>query len=48
MLTAAGAVTCFLSVTVLGLLLARPLAFALGVPPTVLPGRTAALARPTR
>jgi putative ABC transport system permease protein len=45
LLTVAGAVTCFLGVTVLGPLFARPLAFALGVPLAVLPGRTGALAR---
>jgi putative ABC transport system permease protein len=45
LVTAAGAVTCFLGVTVLGPLLARPLASAVGLPLTMLPGRTGALAR---
>jgi putative ABC transport system permease protein len=45
LLTVAGAVTCFLGVTVLGPLFARPLASALGVPLAVLPGHTGALAR---
>ena len=45
LLTVAGAVTCFLGVTVLGPLFARPLAFAVGVPLAVLPGRTGTLAR---
>ncbi len=41
----AGAVTCFIGATVLGPLLARPLASAVGLPLTALPGRTGALAR---
>jgi putative ABC transport system permease protein len=45
LLTVAGAVICFLGVTVLGPLFARPLASALGVPLAVLPGRTGTLAR---
>jgi putative ABC transport system permease protein len=43
--TVAGAVTCFLGVTVLGPLSARPLASAVGLPLAVLPGRTGTLAR---
>jgi len=45
LVTAAGAVTCFVGVTVLGPLLAKPLASVVGLPLTVLPGRTGALAR---
>ena len=45
LITAAGAVACFLGITVLGPLFARPLAFAVGLPLTRLPGRTGALAR---
>ncbi len=44
-LTAAGAGTCFLGVTVLGPGLARPLAWLVGLPLTRLPGRAGALAR---
>ena len=42
---AAGALTCFIGVTALGPLLARPLAAAVGLPLTTLPGRAGALAR---
>jgi putative ABC transport system permease protein len=45
LLTAAGALACFLGVTVLAPLLARPLGLAVGWPLTVLPGRTGTLAR---
>jgi putative ABC transport system permease protein len=45
LLTAVGAVACFLGVTVLGPLLARPLGLAVGLPLTALPGRTGALGR---
>jgi putative ABC transport system permease protein len=44
-ITAAGALTCFFGITVLGPLFARPLAFAVGLPLTMLPARTGALAR---
>jgi putative ABC transport system permease protein len=44
-MTAAGALTCFLGVTVLGPVFARPLAYAVGLPLTVLPARTGTLAR---
>src|SRR5260221_3337249 len=44
-ITVAGALACFLGAPVLGPLLARPLAAAVGLPLTVLPGRTGALAR---
>jgi putative ABC transport system permease protein len=43
--TGAGALACFLGATVLGPLFARPLAAAVGLPLTALPGRTGALAR---
>lgn len=43
--TAAGAVLCFLGATALGPLAAGPLAFAIGWPLRVLPGRTGVLAR---
>jgi len=46
LITAAiGAAVCFVAVTVLGPLVAGPLAFAVGMPLTVLPGRTGELAR---
>jgi putative ABC transport system permease protein len=45
LLTSAGAMMCFLGVTVLAPLLARPLGLAVGLPLTVLPGRTGTLAR---
>ena len=45
LVTAAGAVACFLGVTIAGPLFARPLASAIGLPLTRLPGRTGALAR---
>ncbi len=41
----AGTLACFIGATVLGPLLARPLAAAVGLPLTALPGRTGALAR---
>ena len=44
-ITGAGGMACFLGATVLGPLFARPLAAAVGLPLTVLPGRTGALAR---
>jgi putative ABC transport system permease protein len=44
-LAAAGAVACFLGVTILGPLFARPLAAAVGLPLMALPARTGALAR---
>jgi putative ABC transport system permease protein len=44
-LAAAGAVACFLAVTVLGPLFSRPLALAVGLPLTRLPARAGALAR---
>jgi putative ABC transport system permease protein len=44
-LTVAGAVASFLGVTVLGPLLVHPLGFAVGLPLTMLPGRTGTLAR---
>jgi hypothetical protein len=40
-----GAVACFLGVTALGPLFARPLASVVGLPLTALPGRTGVLAR---
>jgi putative ABC transport system permease protein len=44
-ITAAGAVACFLGVTVLGPLFARPLASVVGLPLAALPGKTGTLAR---
>jgi putative ABC transport system permease protein len=44
-ITATGALTCFLGITVLGPLFARPLAFAVGLPLTMLPARIGVLAR---
>jgi putative ABC transport system permease protein len=41
----AGAMGCFLGVTILGPILTRPLALAMGLPLLALPGRTGALAR---
>jgi putative ABC transport system permease protein len=41
----AGAMGCFLGVTILGPILTRPLALAVGLPLLALPGRTGALAR---
>lgn len=43
--TAAGAAGCFIGVTVLAPLVARPLAYAIGAPLTALPGRSGVLAR---
>lgn len=43
--TVAGAVACFTGVTVLGPLFARPLASAVGLPLTTLPGQAGVLAR---
>jgi putative ABC transport system permease protein len=43
--TGAGALACFLGATAAGPLFARPLAAAVGLPLTALPGRTGALAR---
>jgi putative ABC transport system permease protein len=43
--TAAGALACFLGVTALGSLFARPLAKMVGLPLTALPARTGVLAR---
>src|SRR5215471_10645596 len=45
LLTVAGAVASFLGVTVLAPLLVRPLGFTVGLPLTMLPGRTGTLAR---
>lgn len=44
-MTATGALACFLGVTVLAPVFARPLAYAVGLPLTVLPARTGTLAR---
>jgi putative ABC transport system permease protein len=44
-ITAVGAAACFLGVTALGPLFARPLASVVGLPLTALPGTTGALAR---
>jgi putative ABC transport system permease protein len=44
-ITGAGALACFLGATALGPLFARPLAAAVGLPLTALPGRTGTLAR---
>ncbi len=43
--TAGGAAGCFIGVTVLAPLIARPLAYVIGVPLTRLPGRSGVLAR---
>jgi putative ABC transport system permease protein len=43
--TGGGALVCFLGLTILGPLFARPLAFAVGLPLAVLPARTGVLAR---
>src|SRR5215472_6866869 len=45
LVTGAGAVTCFVGVTVLGPLLSAPLASVVGLPLALLPGRTGALGR---
>lgn len=45
LVTGAGTLACFLGVTVLGPLFARPLASAIGLPLSALPARTGALAR---
>jgi putative ABC transport system permease protein len=45
LVSGAGAMGCFLGVTILGPILTRPLALAVGLPLIALPGRTGALAR---